>query len=345
MIIRFTAILLIGLFLVAGCSGEKKESATEQAATGEITTAKEAYAEARKKRGETESIEERLAITKDFLKAYPESDQTANALRAVFYYQSYRLEDNEGAIAYAEGIRSQIENTAIGIEVDKVLLGFYAESGLSDKMTGLAEKLAETDNLDFSDHWNVIEGAVKLEDWQLVRTYCAGAKTKTTAEAYRADNPDEELTEEKIETAVKNRQGMVLVKDGWAQANLGQIDQALAVFAQADKLIPRFYFDIPEYDLDIYWGKTLLEKKEYQAAIDMVDMSALIMGHDKAKDILKKSYAGLHGDSGFEAFAADLNIKIAPAAPDFEMPDYDGTRHSFNDLRDDVTMVALWFPT
>ncbi len=213
-------------------------------------------------------------------------------------------------------------------------------------MTALAQKLAAADALSFDDHWNVIEGAVKVKEWKLVREYCASAKAQTTVEAYRADHPDTDYSEDMVQTAVNIRVGMLMVKDGWAQSNLGQLDRALADFAIANRLIPRYYFDIPENDLDIYWGKTLLEKKDYQAAIDMLDMSALIMGHEEAKAGLKKAYAGLKGsETGFEKYAADLHLKIAETIEDFEMPDYEGNRHRFADLRDEVTILTLWFPT
>jgi tetratricopeptide (TPR) repeat protein len=341
---RFAALLLMSFFVIFGCSGKKQES--KQKVAVKAATAKDAYAEARKKRGETESIEEKLAITKDFLKEYPESDQTAGALEAAFYYQSDRLGDTEGAVAYAEGIRALIKDPRIGTEVDKELLSIYAGAGRPGKMIALAEKLAAADALSFDDRWNVIESAVKLGEWGIVQEYCAGAEAQATAEALRADNPGTDYTDEALHEAVNDRVGRLLVKNGWAQANLGRPDQALADFDKADGLIPRFYFDIPEYDLDIYWGKTLLEKKEYQEAIDKLAMSALVMRRDEALDGLKQAYAGLHsGDNGFEKFAAGLHIKIAPPAPDFEMPDYDGNRHRFADLCSDVTLLALWFPT
>ena len=340
---RIAAFLLISLFILAGCSDDKQETRT----TTELsTTAQEAYAEVRQRRSETESIEERLAITKKFLEKYPESDQTAGALDAVFYYQSDRFGDTDGAIAYAEGIRAMVKDPAIGTGVDKELLRIYAESGRAGRMIALAEKLAAADALNFDDRWNVIESAVKLEEWELVREYCTGAEAQATAEALRADNPDADYPDEELQAAVNNRVGMLLVKNGWAQANLGRMDQALADFAKADRLIPRYYFDIPEYDLDIYWGRTLLEKREHQAAIDKLAMSALVMRRDEAMAGLKEAYTGLHGgEAGFESFAAGLHIRIAPAAPDFEMPDYEGTRRRFADLRGDVTLLALWFPT
>ncbi len=340
---RLAAILILSMVVLTGC-GDGQGS--EDRAAKQTTEASDAYEQALKKRREVEPIEERLAITKGYLDEFPESENTASALSAVFYYQGNRLGDMTGAISYAEAIRSKISDPAIATDVDKELISFYGESGAIAKMTALADQLAAAGTIDFDDQWNIIEAAVTAMDWKLVRDYCARAREKTTAEAFRADHPDEDYSEERITEAINNRVGMLLVKDGWARANQGQLDEALMDFAEADGLIPRYYFDIPEYNLDIYWAKTLLLKKEFQSAIDQFAMSGLVMRNEEALAGLKEAYAGIHGsESGFETYADDLHVRIAQKIDDFEMPDYEGKRHRFFDLRSDVTLLALWFPT
>ncbi|NIO29829.1 MAG: hypothetical protein GTO29_14890 [Candidatus Latescibacteria bacterium] len=343
MINRLLAILLLSTVALAGCGSAEQG---DENASNQTTAANDAYEQLLKKRREVEPITERLAITKEFLDEFPESEHTANALAAVFYYQGEELGDMLGAITYAEEIRGAIDDPEIAKEVDKKLIGFYGESGATGKMITLADQLAAAGALDFDDHWNIIEGAVKAEEWKLVRDYCAKARGMTNAESYRADHPDNDLSEEEVAEAVNNRVGMLLVKDGWARANQGQIDTALADFAKADNLIPRYYFDIPEYDLNIYWAKTLLMRKKFEAAIERFAMSGLVMGEEEALTGLKEAYIGIHGsESGFEAYAAKLHLSIARTIDDFEMPDYEGNRHRFSDLRSDVTVLTLWFPT
>jgi hypothetical protein len=340
---RILTILILSTIVLAGCGGEEqsKENAAKQ-----ITAANDAYKQALKKRGDVDPIEDRLAITREFLEEFPESEHTADAINAVFYYQGEELDDMLGAITYAEAIRCRIRSPEIAREVDKELLGFYGKSGMTERMFAIADQLAAGGALDFSDYWNVIEGAVKAKEWELVRDYCAKTRSVTNADVYKADYPDRDFSEEEISEAVNHRTGMLLVKDGWARANQGQIDEALADFAKADSLIPRYYFDIPEYDLSTYWGKTLLMKRDFEAATERFAMDGLVMGNEEAVTGLKEAYIGIHGsDTGYEAYAAELHLDIARTIDDFEMADYKGNRHRFSDLRSDMTVLTLWFPT
>jgi len=139
---------------------------------------------------------------------------------------------------------------------------------------------------------------------------------------------------------------MLIVKNGWARANQGQLYDALADFAKADDMVRRSYFDVPEYDLDLYWAKTLMMTGNHEAAIERFAAEGLIMRNEEALAGLKEAYIGVHGDeSGFDAYAATLHRSIAKTIEDFDLPDYKGDRHSFSDLRGDVTLLAFWFPT
>jgi hypothetical protein len=139
---------------------------------------------------------------------------------------------------------------------------------------------------------------------------------------------------------------MLLVKDGWARAHQGEVDEALDDFAAADELIPRYYFDVPEYELNVYWGRTLGLKGDFAAAIERLATQGLILRNEDALAGLKVAYVGMHGsESGYEQYSEELHRRIARPIEDFEMPDYEGNRHKFSDLRGDVTLLTLWFPT
>ncbi|MEJ2721414.1 MAG: hypothetical protein P8181_09775 [bacterium] len=346
---RFPAILLTILLLalsigvLVGCGSGNGEGDTASATESAVDLA---YKQMREERGTLDSVDEKLAVTKAFLRDYPQSGHTADAVYAVFYYQGEELGDMPGAVSYAEGIRAGITDPEIARSVDKELLGFYSESGMTAKMVTLAEKLAAAGALDFNDCSNVIEGAVKASDWALVRDYCARARPMAAAEAIRAENPDQEYTDEELAKIADERLGMLMVKEGWARANQGQTKEALADFAEADKLVPHYYFDVPEYDLDVYWGNTLMMRGDFEAAVEKFATDGLIMRNEASLDGLKKAYVGMYGsESGFDAYADALHRRVAPTAFDFEMPGYDGRRYRFADLRDNVTLLALWFPT
>ena len=336
MTMRLLVMLILSAIVAAGCGGEKHggENAVTQG-----TPVDNAYQEMRKKRKVMDSPEERVTITKRFLDEFWESEHTANSVDAIFYYQGTEMDDKTGALEYVETIRAKITDPDVAIEVDRKLIGFYGEAGMAAKMKALANQLAVTGALDFWDHWNVIEGAVKARDWELIRDYCSKA-------GEMAEYPDREFSEQEIAKVVNERVGMLMVKDGWARANQGQVDEALAAYAEADKMIPRYYFDIPEYDLYVYWGYTLVKKGDFEAAIERFATNGLIMGNEEALAGLKEAYVGIHGsEAGFEAYSDELHRSVSRPIDDFEMADYEGNRHRFSDIRGDVTLLTLWFPT
>ena len=315
MILRKIFVIFCCAALLTGCGGEKGggESAKNSGdVAAQVTTADEAYVEMRKARREMDSPQDRVNLTKKFLDNYLESDRTAGALDAIFYYQGIEMDDPAGAVRYAETVRAKISDPGVAREVDRKLVAFYGESGMAAKMKTLANQLAAAGALDFGDHWNVIEGAVKAEDWELVRDYCARAGELANAETIRAERSNREYTEREIETAVNDRVGKLMVKDAWARANQGEVDEALAAFAKANRMVPRFYFDIPEYDLYVYWGNALLKKGDFEAAVDFFADNALIMQNEDAMTGLKAAYAGIHGSGeGFEPWSDDLHLRIA----------------------------------
>lgn len=354
------ALLCCALFLV-GCGGDKSgdestagsrsgtagtATSTGDNAAAQVATADEAYLETRKARSEMDSPRDRVAITKKFLDNYLETKNTAGALDAIFYYQGIEMDDAPGAVRYAESIRARLTNPEVALEVDRKLVAFYGESGMAAKMKTLANKLSAAGALDFEDHWNVIEGAVKVKDWAVVRDYCARAGKLANAEAIKAESPNREIPESDLEQAVNDRIGKLMVKDGWARVNQGEVDEALAAFAEANRLVPRYYFDVPEYDLYVYWGNALLKKGDFKTAVDYFADNALILRNEEAMAGLKAAYAGIHGsEDGFDAYADNLHVRIAPTIDDFQLPDYEGAYHRFSDLQADVTLLVLWFPT
>jgi len=139
---------------------------------------------------------------------------------------------------------------------------------------------------------------------------------------------------------------MLLVKDGWARANLGEIDEALADFEHANEIVRRSYLGIPENDLNLYWGRTLLDKGDYEAALERFAPDALVMQNEEALAGFRKAYVELKGgDAGYDDYAARLHVKIAKTIDDFELPDYEGKPRRLSDLRGEVTLLTFWFPT
>jgi tetratricopeptide (TPR) repeat protein len=335
--------LILSVIFLASCGGGGggDENLAEQ-----TEAVDEAYKTVAAKRKVMDTPAARVEITKEFLNEYPSSKHTAGAVDAIYWYQGTELSDKKGALNYTEALRGRISDPEIAKEVDKLLIGYYGDAGMTTKMIEVVERLAAAGAIDFDDHWSVINGAVNAEDWKLARDYCDKARELATAEAFRAEYPNRDLSDGEVAEAVGHRAGMLLVADGWARANQGQLTEALADFAEADKLIPRYYFDIPEYDLYVYWGRTLMMLGDFEAAIERFAFNGLVMQNEEAMAGLKQAYARKNGDgSGFEEYAAELHRKVARTIDDFEMNDYAGTRHRFSKLQSEVTLLTFWFPT
>jgi hypothetical protein len=340
-------LIVLTLFLLVCVGG----GAVEFAPAGNDTAkqskdAETAYKDMMEERHTYPDVEDRMALTKGYLAEYPETKHTAPLLGHVFYYQGEAQGDVPGAIAYAEGIRQKIEDPAIAREVDIKLVELYGRADMVDEMLALAGKLEADGALKFGDYWRIIEVGTKNGDWDVVRRYCEKAAPLTTAEVYREEWSQYEFTDEEATRAAKNRKGMLATKDGWAKANTDKVEAALADFVAAGGLINRNYLDIPDYDLNLHWANTLLKTGDYGGAIEKFAPDALIMGNDEALEGLKKAYVGKNGgEAGFDDYTQKLHRKIAKNVDDFELPDYEGKKHRFSDLRGEVTLLSFWFPT
>jgi tetratricopeptide (TPR) repeat protein len=335
-------IFVLGTCAIAGCGGQNGETdaVSRDAAAGE------AYVKVAKQRKVMDTPAERVEITKQFLEQYPTSTYTPAALSTIYWYQGTELRDPAGALAYTESIRRRVDAPDVAQEVDKLLIGYYGDARQTAKMVEVADRLESEGALDFDGLFGVAEGAINAEEWQLARQYCGKARPLATADAVRAENTGRDLKPEQLAQMAADRQGKLLAKDGWARANLGEVDAALADFAEADRKVPRYYFDIPEYDLYVYWGYTLMLKGDHEGAIERFARNALVMQNEDALAGLKQAYAATHAsDKSFEEWMHALHLEVAPRLDAFEMPGYDGDRHKFADLQGDVTLVSLWFPT
>jgi hypothetical protein len=166
------------------------------------------------------------------------------------------------------------------------------------------------------------------------------------AETFKADYPDASYSEAYIQISGKNRQALLLTFKGWAKANAGQVESALADFALADGLVRRTYLGQPENELYLYWGKTLLAQGNAKGAADKLAPAALFGGQKEALDPLKQAYLATGGnESGFEDFIWKQRKLLAKTADDFTLEDYEGQPRRFADLRGKATLLNFWSPT
>jgi hypothetical protein len=292
------------------------------------------------------SDEEKLAATVDFLESYPETEHTIGLVGDVLYFRGEQAGDWEGAIEFAEKIRAAVTDPEIAMDFDRRLVSWYGEAGMRASMLSIANRLERQGTVRFGDYFNIIDSAVAMSDWALVREYCSKAQPKADAETWRAEWPDIEATDERAEKAGLNRQGMLLVKDSWARANLGDVAGALDGFARAEELVDSSYIGIPGYDLNSYWGRALMMNGDAEGAIEKFAPDALIVGDDEAVAAVKRAYATVNGtEDGYAAWSCRKRLEIAKKTDDFELPDANGARHRFADLMGEVTLLNIWSST
>jgi hypothetical protein len=150
----------------------------------------------------------------------------------------------------------------------------------------------------------------------------------------------------------RNDSGIIANRSGgipysiYQKFNQGDIDAALAGFEGAREIVRVSCLNIPAYNLDLYHARTLLMKGDYQGAIDCSAAKALVMRDEDAAAVMKDAYIELHGnEKDFTEYSAKLHRDVAVKVDDFELPDYDGKRHSFSGLKGAVTFIAFWSPT
>jgi len=212
--------------ILSGCGGGGSEEAAARVDPAELEAV---FQQAMQDHAEAETPEAKLAVIKSFLEMYPDSKYTGDAIEGAIYYLAEPLGDLEGAIAYAVEIRGKVTDPKVALEIDKKLLDLYADQGKADEFRALADKISSEADLSFTDHLAILNSSVKFKAWDLVQAFCAAARPQANAETFKSDYPDiENYSEEQFEAAGRNREALILGYEGWAKANTGKVDEALA---------------------------------------------------------------------------------------------------------------------
>jgi hypothetical protein len=283
---------------------------------------------------------------KAFLDEYPESEHTVDVADTIFYRQGVEGDDLEGAIAYVQAIREKISDDQIASDLDVRLARMYGRAGMADDLIVLGERLAVSDRLSFNQHMELIRAAVEVDGWDIVKTSCENAREFANADTYRADYPSNVFSDEEAEAKGKNRLGMILTYQGWAKANSGQVEEALADFEMADGLVTKNFLGISDYPLNVYWGKTLMLEDKHNEAFERMAVDGLIARNEDAHEALMKSYVAFNGTAeGFGDYATSYQRKVAKTLDDFTLPGFSDGEYSLSDLKGDVTLLVFWHPT
>jgi len=328
--------VLVGLAM--GCTK------TEQVAVDPATAAYEVFKTAW---DEAATADAKAALATDYLTRFPDTDHSGSIAWRIAYYRGEELGDPAGAWAAIETALPQIADPEQRFEASMAAFSLADSIDLPLDIAEVAGALAAVRPLSFDEHGEVTDVAVGLERWAVAEQHASAALELTTPEQVKADYPDREFSEAQLLARSQHRRASSLAASGWALFNLGEREAAFQRFEEAAAAGSVGYLGVPNTPLYRYWGRAALSEGDLEKAIELLGAEA-IFGEDRAaaEPYLREAFAAKSGGSeGYEEFLWATRSRLARAADDFELPDYEGRPHRLSDRAGTVTLLAFWFPT
>jgi hypothetical protein len=336
---RRTAIWL--LVMVVGLSGacsKTEKIEPSEAAWSELVDAWNGF----------ETAEQKTLAAEKYLADFPDTEHSGSMAGVIVYYRGQELGDPQGASEIVAAALEKIEDPEQRFEVSMEMLSLAGSVDVPLDLAQVADELATQRPLTYSEHQQVFETATDLEQWSIAANHADAAIELATPEAYRADYPDREFTDEDIAESVQRRRATALAYDGWAAYNLGDRELAFARFAAADEIGSVSYLGVPNTPLYTFWGRAALAEGDIDSAIELLGAEAAF-GNDPSGALahLRDAYATKNGNNeGFDEFLWATRNDLAKTVDDFTLLDYDGNAVSMAETSaGKVTLLAFWFPT
>jgi Ni/Co efflux regulator RcnB len=329
------ALLLVAVGLAAGCSNRETEDPAEAA-----------YKEARKALRATDDEGEKAALAEEYLARFPDTKHSGFVAETIAYYRGERLQQPQRVHEVLTSALERIEEPQARFEVSMALFPFSHEVGEQLDLAAIADELAAHRALGYDEHSLIMEAAEAEGLWPLVEQHATGALALATEEAFRAQYEGREFTDEQVASYSRQRQVNALAYKGWALCYLGRDEDCFSLFEEAAPLNEESYVGVPYTPLNVFWGKALAQRGEYEQAMKLLLPDATFGDTTNALPTLRKTYAALNGDDGtFEEFLWSARQETARDVDDLTLPDYDGTPHTLSNFKGDVVLLAFWFPT
>ncbi len=336
-------IFVAGLVIVLGLLGACSKGAPVDAGD----PLEQAWTDFRVSYNEAETTEEKVPIIQAFLQEYPDTEYAGRLASALAYYQGEEMNDPAGAYGLLADTLAKNTDPEARYQIGTAMFPLAMELGEPMDLGSVAEELAATRSLDFSEMIDIADLALEHEQWELAAAYAEAALDKATPEAFLADYPDDEYTADEAAAKAERRQVMSLANLGWALWNLEQPDEAMAAFERAAPMKSVSYVGAADTPIDYYHGKAKLAAGDSAAAMELLAASAIMGSDEDAMAALSEAYAAVKGsDEGFDEWIWSQRESLAKTVDTFTLADYEGNIHEFQDLADgNVTLLAFWFPT
>ena len=331
-------ILIAGLSLAVGC-GQHTEQPTEDPARAAYTEFRDAYLDA-------ETKAEQVALVEKFVTEHPTNLYAGYyVVDIINHYDD--LGEPETAYQIVQPVLVAADDPEARFNIGMALAPVAADLGKPLDLEPLIADFEAVGPLGFYDSLSVMDAAAKTGAWQLEERHADDILSRATPEAYRADYPDREFSDEEVAERVAHRKVYALTHKGWAAFNLGRTDEALVHFAEADGLTDTNYVGLTGTPLATYWGSALLQQGDTSGAIAMLAPEAVFGDAKNAEPLLRRAFTAFNGNSdGFEEFLDTTRAQLARNVDDFTLPDYDGNPVTLSELKgDSVMLLAFWFPT
>lgn len=315
-------------------------AAAQEEAPDPFEALREAY-------GELETPAEKLALLKTFMLEYPQHERVGAVMDGATGILVGDMDDRDGAVALVLGHMPQVDDAELKGELQDILMGLYSHPLYAAKLTTLVGERYDVADMSFGDHLAVIEAGVAAEAWGLVDEHCSAAKPLANAETFGADYPDRDFSDDYIEEAGRNRQGMLLTFTGWSAANQGDLKRAEKDFESAEKMVRKSFFGLPDNKLYRYRGQTLVKMGDKDRGLELLSLAGIYGMDHEALTIAEETFADMgRNPAVFDDYLWKIRTGHAPKMANFTANDYQDADHEFKDLiGEKATLLAFWFPT
>jgi hypothetical protein len=330
-----TVLVIVAIGFGIGCAKGEPEDPAEVA-----------YKAMRAEYSATEDEGTKAELAEQYLAEFPDTSHSGSMAAVVAYYRGERLGDQQKVFEVLSTALDQIDDPDARFEVSMAMVPASYEIGRPLDVAAVAEALAAERALGFDEHYEVMSAAEQHELWSLAEHHADAALAFATEEAFRADYPDREFSDDQVALRARLRKVEALAYKGWALCNQGRDEECFAIFEEADPLNQTSYAGSSDTPLDRFWGQALVDREAYEQAMELLVPDAVFGDRTNALPPLKAAYVAVHGDDrGFEDYLWSERQRIARTVEDFTLPDYNGTQHSLSDGDGNVMLLAFWFPT
>ncbi|MDH3814170.1 MAG: hypothetical protein OEV48_06760 [Acidobacteriota bacterium] len=335
---RITILALVALVGLAGACARQEQESPAEVAWSELVEAWNGL----------ETAEEKAALAESYLAEFPDTEHSGSMAGVVVYYRGHEMEDPQGAYDVVAPVFEQIEDPEQRFAVGMEMISLADSVEVPLELAEVANSLGAHRPLTYSEHQQVFETAIDLEEWMVADEHSLAALEVATPEAYRADYPDREFSDEDLAERVQRRQATALAYDGWATYNMGDTELAFERFAAADDVGSVSYLGVPNTPLYTFWGRAALGEGDFDSAIEFLGAEAAFGNDGSGAEVyLREAYAAKNGDEeGFDELLWATRNELATTVDDFTLLDYEGNEISMANVRTGkVTLLAFWFPT